>query len=343
MDFYDGTKLLSLNDINGEKPEIYICTSNRSAGKTTYFNRLVVNRFLKRQAKFCLVYRYVYELENVADKFFKDIGKLFFKGMDFISRPVGNGVYCELYLDTFHCGYAVALNNADQLKKYSHMLSDTDSMLFDEFMSETNHYCKDEVEKLMSIHTSIARGNGLQSRYVPLYMISNPVSLLNPYYVAMGISHKIQSNTHFLKGDGVVLEQGYNESASIAQKSSAFNRAFKNSKYMEYANEGVYLNDDYTFIEKPSGKCRYIATLRYKGRDYSLREYTESGYIYCDTAIDETFPTKIAVTTEDHGINYVLIGRYQVMVNALKTMFQHGAFRFRNLDCKECVFALLTI
>ena len=34
--YYDGTKLLSLQDINGNKPEIYMCTSNRSAGKTTF-------------------------------------------------------------------------------------------------------------------------------------------------------------------------------------------------------------------------------------------------------------------------------------------------------------------
>ena len=43
--YYDGTKLLSLMDINGKRPEIYISTSNRSAGKTTYFNRFFVNRF----------------------------------------------------------------------------------------------------------------------------------------------------------------------------------------------------------------------------------------------------------------------------------------------------------
>ena len=34
-DFYDGTKLLSLMDTNGNKPEIYMCTTNRSGGKTT--------------------------------------------------------------------------------------------------------------------------------------------------------------------------------------------------------------------------------------------------------------------------------------------------------------------
>ena len=73
MAYYDGTKLLSLNDINGKKPEIYICTTNRTGGKTTYFGRLVVNRFLERGEKFAILYRYKYELDNCAEKFFKSI------------------------------------------------------------------------------------------------------------------------------------------------------------------------------------------------------------------------------------------------------------------------------
>lgn len=36
MAFYDGAKLLSLKDIDGNTPEIYMCTSNRNGGKTTY-------------------------------------------------------------------------------------------------------------------------------------------------------------------------------------------------------------------------------------------------------------------------------------------------------------------
>ena len=30
--YYDGTKLLSLTDINGNRPEIYMCTTNRTGG-----------------------------------------------------------------------------------------------------------------------------------------------------------------------------------------------------------------------------------------------------------------------------------------------------------------------
>ena len=76
--YYDGTKLLSMKDINGNTPEIFMVTSNRTAGKTTYFGRLLVNRYLKSGAKFILLYRFNYELDDCAEKFFKDIQKLFF-------------------------------------------------------------------------------------------------------------------------------------------------------------------------------------------------------------------------------------------------------------------------
>ena len=75
--YYDGTRLLSTKDINGNTPELFLCTSNRTGGKTTYFGRLEVNRFIKQGKKFCLLYRYKYELDDIADKFFKDIKSLF--------------------------------------------------------------------------------------------------------------------------------------------------------------------------------------------------------------------------------------------------------------------------
>ena len=74
--YYDGTKLLSMLDINGNKPEIYMCTTNRTGGKTTYFGRLCINRFLDKGEKFGLLYRYNYELDDIVDKFYKDLGSL---------------------------------------------------------------------------------------------------------------------------------------------------------------------------------------------------------------------------------------------------------------------------
>lgn len=340
--YYDGTKLLSMLDINGNKPEIYMCTTNRTGGKTTYFGRLCVNRFFDKGEKFGLIYRYNYELDDVTDKFFKDLGSLFFKGHEMTSKRRASGIFHELFIDEKSCGYALSLNSADQIKKYSHLFSDIQRLIFDEFQSETNHYCADEIKKLLSVHTSIARGQGEQVRYVPIYMLSNPVSIINPYYVEMGISSRLRDDTKFLRGDGFVLEQGYIESASTAQKASGFNRAFASNAYVAYASECVYLNDNKAFVDKPQGKNRYLCTLKYKGTDFGLREFTESGFLYCDDNPDLTFKMKITVTTDDHEINYVMLKRNDFFLANLRYLFERGAFRFKDMRCKEAVLSALS-
>lgn len=340
-DFYDGTKLLSMLDINGEKPEIYLCTSNRSAGKTTYYSRWCVNSYIKKNEKFAIIYRFDYELEDSADKFFKDIRGLFFNGKEMTCKKRAKGKYYDLFLDDKHCGYSLALNNADFYKKNSHLFSDIIRMFMDEFQSETNHYCPDEVKKLISIHTSIARGNHEQVRYVPLIMCANPVTLLNPYYVEMGITSRLNEDTKFLKGDGFVLEQGYNESAGKAQEKSAFNRAFSQNNYVAYSSQAVYLNDNKSFVEKPTGKCRYLATLKFNGNEYAIREFADEGYIYCDDKPDKTFPIKITTTTDDHNINYVMLQKHDFFISNMRFLFERGCFRFKNLLCKDAVLSAL--
>lgn len=339
--YYDGTKLLSMKDLNGENPEIIMCTTNRTGGKTTFFGRYCINRFKKHGEKFILLYRFNYELDNCADKFFKDIGNLFFPGSFMKSERRCKGVYHDLYLDDEHCGYAMALNYADQIKKTSHLFSDASRFLFDEFQSETNHYVDNEVEKLISIHTSVARGQGQQTRYVPVIMLANAVTIINPYYVELGITERLNDKTNFLKGDGFVLEQGFVDSASSALKESGFNRAFSRNKYVAYAGENIYLNDSKTFIEKPQGTSRYLGTLRYKGVDYALREYAQAGVIYCDDKADSTYKFKLTVTTEDHQINYVMLKRNDLFLSNMRYFFEKGCFRFKDLRCKEAVLKAL--
>lgn len=350
-EYYDGSRLLSLKDLDGNKPEIFICTTNRTGGKTTYFNRKVFDDFIKNGNKFCIVYRFANELKGVASKFFKDINGLFFPDYTVTSENRSDGQYVELYVSNIRdgdnvlprsCGYAVALNNADAVKKNSHFFSDVTCMVFDEFQSESGKYCSDEISKFQSVHVSIARGQGKQVRYVPVYMISNPVSLINPYYTAMGISERLKTDTKFLRGHGFVLEQGYVESASIAQKDSGFNKAFGDSQYLNYASEAIYLNDSLAFIEKPKGVGRYIGTLKYNGVEYGLREFAEQGIIYCDDRPDVTYKYKLSITTKDHDINYIMLKRNELFVINMRYFFEHGCFRFKNLLCKEVVMKMLS-
>ena len=341
-EYYDGTKVLSLNDINGKKPELIMVTTNRTGGKTTYFGRLCLNRWFDKKEKFALLYRYNYELDGCADNFFKDLNGLFFKGHTMTSQKRAKGIYHELFMDDVSCGYAISLNSADQIKKRSHFFSDVERIIFDEFQSETNNYCPDEITKFLSVHTSIARGQNQQRRYVPVYMIGNPVSIINPYYVELGISERLRSDTKFLRGDGFVLEQGFNESASKAQKDGGINRAFAKNSYVAYSAENVYLNDNKAFIEKPTGSSRYLATIKYNGTEYAIREYADLGILYCDDKADSTFKNKISVTTDDHEVNYVMLKRNSMFLMNLRYFFEHGCFRFKDLKCKNAVLKALS-
>lgn len=350
--YYNPSKLLNMKDLDGNTPEIFICTTNRTGGKTTAFTDVVVDNFLckekynfkclKKGGKFMFLYRFTSELKHLGDKIFKDVGELFYP--ESVMRSVNyNDEYVELFLDDKSCGYAVSINSPDKVKRNSHLFSDTCVMILDEFQSESGKYCSNEVESVISIHTSIARGQGKQSRYVPLILIGNPVTILNPYYVALGITDRIKDDTRFMRGHGFVMEYSLIESASSAQKESAFNRAFSANKYMAFNTENVYLNDSKTFIEKPSGKSNYIATIRYNRKNFAIREYPECGYLYCDMKADTTFPTRISVTTDDLLPNYIMMKKNDFLISNFRYYFQRGAFRFKDLQCKQAVTSMLSL
>lgn len=340
--YYNVDSLLNKLDINNKKPEVFIITGNRSAGKTTDVTHKAIDRFILKGKKVAWLYRYNYELDDVANKIFKDVQGLFYPNLEFSSRSKMKNIYHELYIGDKSIGYAISINSADQIKKNSHLFSDIDLIIFDEFQSETSHYCNNEIQKFVSIHTSIARGQGSQVRYVPIIMMSNTVSLINPYFVELDISNRLRPNTKFLKGDGWVLEVTNNENAQIAQLNSAFNRAFSKNEYVRYSAMNTYLNDKTAFIESMSGKSNYVVTIKVGEREYAVREYLEQGIVYVDTKVDKTFKFKICVTTEDHNINYMMLKRNDIMLSNLRYYFEKGCFRFKNLECKDATLKLLS-
>lgn len=342
--YYDPAQLLSKKDINGDTPEIFIVSGNRTGGKTTAFSKLIVNRWKKGKGKFVLLYRNKNELKGCEAAFFTPLKQLFFPEdeMTFLNNE---GHYHELFINDLSCGYAMALIAAEYYKRRSNLFNDVGSMFFDEFQSETGKYLSNEITLIESIHTTIARGHGEQSKYVPLYMCSNTVSLINPYFTALGISNRLNKDTRFLKGEGFVYEQNFNVSASEAQKKSAFNRAFAqgNSSYMDYSAENIYLNDNMAFIEHPVGTNTYVCTVKYKGKNFAIRDYITSGLVYCSDNPDMTHPSKFSACVDDHDINYVLISNNLGLLSTLRYKFRKGCFRFKNLECKEAVLSLLSL
>lgn len=339
--FYDGTKLISLKDLDGNEPEIYMCVGNRTAGKSYYFKRLLVRKFQKKKEKFCLLVRFSYELDGIAENFFKDLQQIDFPASTMTDKKIAKGLFVELELDGEPCGYAIALNNADALKKYSSRFVDVDNMFFDEFQSETGKYAPEEIKKFQSIHVSIARGDGEHIRRVPVYMASNTVSTLNPYFAAFGIQKRLTPNTKYLRGKGWVLEQCYVDTAAKALKESGFGRAFQNDAYMNYATDNSYLLDSDAFIEKINGEGRLVCNLTADDVTVGIWEMEKAGVVYCSTKFDPGFPLNFIYKTKDHGVNFIMLKKSSVQAKYMKRMFELGAMRFENLTIKNLVLDFL--
>lgn len=344
--YYNGNRLLSLKDIDGNKPEIFICSGNRTAGKTVFWNNRLFKRFLKYGEKFALVYRYSYELTDAAENFFSVLKRLFYPKYTIIGKCQGRGKYFELFVykddeidsngkpvNPVSCGYAVSLNNVDNVKKASSKLCDVDCMLFDEYQTETGNYLKNEPELLQSVHTSLARGDGEQVRYLPTILVSNTVSVLNPYFLSMGITQRLRKDTKYMRGTGFVAEFSHNETAAEKQKTSGFNKAL-NTRYTQYSSGEGYLLDSENFIEQPSGASRYIATLKYDNNMYGVLKYN-TGIIYVSDKPDLMCPVRICTQLTDHTEGFVLYSKSSPIISGLRNAFLIGAVRFRNQQSKN--------
>lgn len=339
--YYNGTKLMNMLDLQKMKPEIFISTSNRSAGKTTFFNGYAVHDFLENDNKFCILYRNKYEAESAADNFFKEIGKLFFPGLIMVQQSLMKNTAYRLLIGEpgdpedpeskfcgVCCGYVISLSAAEQIKRCSHLMSDTTKIIFDEFQSEKGTYLKNEIAALMSIHDSLARGNGEQARYLPLYLIGNLIDLYNPYYESLGITQRIDPTCNYMRGNGWVLEQGFNAAASEAHEQSAFHRAFSNESYTATSRAKEYLIKDSQFIDKSiPNRGWYVATIAFKNQRYGIRYIDEYNIYYISTKPDPSKTIAFAATENDIGGNAKYFQRHNIK-DRMKTMLHCGQLWF---------------
>lgn len=342
--FYSGYELLSKTDKNGNKPEIYAALTNRSAGKSTFFNGYLVRKYIRTGQKFILLYRNKYEVDLASDGFFNDISSLFYpelamdqqtgvkNGFDILRIGLKSDEKKEHYEV---CGFATSLAASELIKRYSHLLSDAGIILMDELFPENGIYLKDEIRRFMSIHDSLSRGHYQHSKYLPVIMVGNLIDLFNPYFDALGIVDSLLLDSHFTRGDGFVIEQDFNEASAQAHKESSFHRALSGADYAAASQEKVYLNTDYDMID--NSVCdigRYILTIRYNGSLYSVR-YNEQGFFYyISDRPDPSFALQHAATEKDitEQAIYNPTSPYRKMI---KDKYRQNLCKFRNLKCKS--------
>lgn len=342
-DFYNGDKLCNMRDLDGEVPEIVICCGNRTAGKSFYFKRKMILNFLEHGIKFIILCRKVNEMKGLFEAFMSDLKENVpgFEHLQESEESCQRGLYMKIYLNGEHCGYVIYLNSSDGIRRISSQFIDAGAVIFDEFQSETESYVDDEIRKFLSIRTSIARGGGKHIRFLPYYMVSNTVSVLNPYFVEMGIHKRVDGKTRFLRGHGFVMEITKNETAAKEIQQSRFNLAFSNSDYLKFAADNTYLLDSNAFVEKLDVKnFSYQATVISNGKFFGVW-LTNSGNLYVAQNGDSGYWLKFATSVSDMkpGVAHI---RANPVLQEWRVRFNMGYWRFQTLECKSVIIDLLS-
>lgn len=342
--YYNPNNILQTKDLNKKTPEIFFIEGNRGSGKTFAFKTKLIRDFLNGKGKFAVLVRFQYEITDYENIFFKDIGPIKFPEYKMTSKMIGKGLFNELFLNDESCGYVIAINSADTIKKYSSTFVDVNQIWFDEFQSENNKYCPDEVNKFISIHTSIARGakNGGHIRYVPVYLTSNRVSTINPYYLNLDITNRIAPNAKIIKGDGWVLEISQLQEVADEISNSAFGKAFKDSKQINYSIGKKVLLDNNNFIEKQKGEKYILTNLKYKNKEFGLWRMEKTGLLYCDTKPVSDVST-ISIYNDDHTNSTWLLEDGQVFGGLMKKSYELGIVRFESIECKNAFLQFVKI
>ena len=339
--YYNGKNLLMKKDSDGKNPVMNIITSNRSAGKTSYF--LMVSYFLRKlyEKKTVFFYRYAYEISD-SDKIFSDIIAQYSFGEKTTSVKIIKDLLYEIFIDDVSIGYALRISNVDSMKKFSPIFADVELCIMDEFQTESGKYLKKEVEKIQSLLYTICRGGGSQSREVLTVLIGNPVTLMNPYYISLGIHKRYNENVHFLKGKRFVAEFLINQNAKKEIEENGINELF-DSGYNDYSSSGHFLINSDSFIEKPQGKSRYICTIIYDGCFLGVREFLNDGIIHVSNKADMTCNTVLAFKANDHNQNTILLKRACYTFSFIREAFDFGKLRFSDLKTKNIILDILAV
>lgn len=351
---YNCQKLVNSLDKNGEKPAFFIVRSKeRGPGKTYSFSKMLIERFLETGEKFILLTRNKGDIGSIAAGIMDGYLVNEHPELSVSEKSQMKETYARVYLSHIEkddkgvdkqvseeCGYVIPIRSADRIKKISSLFYDAWCFYFDEFQPFSDPYLKDEVDLLYNIYKSIARGEGHATRYMPVFLASNTITLGNPYFEAFDLNKHIQSNTKFYKGDGVIYERCEVEGLAEEHAGTAIDRALR--VHRSRKGDNTWIMDDNSLVEKPDswGRGYYVCTITYKGINFGVVDYPMMGYTFLTRKTDRTCQYIYNTTKDSGALNFPLLKSCPIFVS-MKKKFYNGMVRCQDGSLQRILIDIL--
>lgn len=295
-EYYNGASVL-----NADCP-ISLIWGSRSSGKSFYWKRHCIKKFLNENRQFIYIRRTDEDIKTAAFTFFDDIKVKFPNyGMEHISGRfyIGKLDPDNDLINPQLCGYSFSLNRLHKLK--SVVLDQVDFIFFDEFLPEDNRYLHPndpefEPTQLMSMYMTVARGINRPIREeVKLVCVSNLSTSYSPYHSYFGISMGNKTRGIF---NGVYAENVVNLNTSNAIRDSKFGAILQSTSYGDFAlNNTALADDDRNIIPKVPRQANPWFNLRVRNKWYMCLFDLDG--IYFTERYDKTLKEKYGFSAID--------------------------------------------
>ncbi len=325
--YYSRNDLLSYNAL------FNFVVGSRGTGKTYSFKDWSINDFLKNGNQFVYVRRYKTEFKDIGN-FFDDIMKKYPEH----EFKVGKG---KFIIDGEIAGFYIPLSTS--ITKKSVAYPNVNKIGFDEFILEksTIHYLPNEVNAFLGLYETIARDRN----NVRVLFMANSVTLINPYFLFFDL--QVDKNKRFwtFKNGDMVVELTDLEEFKAHKKETRFAKIIDGTEFSKYAIDGDFVNDNYEFIESKTPNSYYCFTLVYKNENIGVWCDGKKGLMYISSKVDQNYPLKYAITTNDHKPNMIVLSnKYsRNKVNILSKMYEYGCLRYESLKLKSIMFEVFKL
>ena len=256
-----------------------LCTYNRlhnmvvgvrGHGKTYHYTDKCIKIGLEQKdISFVVLVRYKEDIKEIKDGWWSIVEHLY-PDYQFYSKR--NIIYAKSTLETFPIGEFVALREYMRVKRKPR--PKVRIIFFDEFLNEENDYLKNEIKAYLSICDSIIRNRS----NVRCYLVSNHISVINPYFNYFGI---YQLGKRFTRGQhDSILEFTDSEQFVEYRKTTKFGSSIADTEYGEFALAGKMMLDDMSNVSKvPDGETHHQFNLILEGKPLEVCMVSNLMYI----------------------------------------------------------------
>lgn len=325
--FYDVRPCLSRNAF------INFIVGGRGTGKTFACKKFCIEDWFKHKRQFFYVRRYNTELELALTGFFDQLqNEGFFTDVEF--RIKKDKRLTKFMIGDEVIGYACALSTALIMKSAS--FPHVYNLIFDEALIARGsgyHYLKNECVQFLELLESIFR-----LRDGRVLILSNAITVANPYYEYWNILPKIGKEFEFYRDNTILLQQVNSESFKEMKKKTKIGKLIDGTAYGDYAIDNKMLQDDGHFIAvKPYGS-KFVCIVTINGLKHGVWANYKNGGYYISGYYDPSCRAIYALDTASHDDNSLLGGD---VVEVLKTSYQYGLLFFESEKQKKRVLACI--